>query len=225
MWWEWYAKKKAEIKNSMQRGVLLSLEKSIEIRNEIENQEAKFEEMLKGKEQKSVELLILNDNLRKSLESKESEVEELQRQLREKIIRKSSKINVSPKDTFPFPVPSVSKVEFEDNKSGRTEESISGKPSEITKTSGVQSRVLLPADKFVEATLENYLNADPIFNGMKFMVDVKDRKIAVSRFPKSLNGKSQTYNYYYSEPEDGGTMYFETERIKALLKKDMLSAN
>jgi len=108
MWWEWYAKKKAEIKNSMQRGVLLSLEKSIEIRNEIDNQEAKFEEMLKSKEQKNAELLVLHDNLQKMLEEKEQENIKLQQQLQDVAKKKSfkeKKAAISPADTWPFPTP------------------------------------------------------------------------------------------------------------------------
>lgn len=105
MWWEWYAKKKSEIKNSMQRGVLLSLEKSIELRNEIDNQEAKFEEMLKSKEQKNAELLVMHENLQKILEEKDRELEDLKRLNHELAKKKSQKdkvVTVKPEDTFPF---------------------------------------------------------------------------------------------------------------------------
>lgn len=107
-WWEWYAKKKAEIKNSMQRGVLISLEKSMELRNEIDNQEVKFEEMLKGKEQKNAELLVMHDNLLKICEEKELEIKRLEQQLKKPVKSKSLKEkheDVGPENTWPFPSP------------------------------------------------------------------------------------------------------------------------
>ncbi len=111
MWWEWYAKKKAEIKNGMQRGVLLSLEKSIEIRNEIDSQEEKFEDMLKSKEQKNAELLVMHDNLKKLLEEKELRIRKLEQQFqkttKDRSPSKEKTEAVSPANTWPFPTPEV----------------------------------------------------------------------------------------------------------------------
>lgn len=112
MWWEWYAKQKTKIKNNMQRSVLISLEKSIELRNEIENQEEKFEEMLKSKEQRNTELLVINDNLQKSLSEKEEINNQLRKQLQDEVKKQTKKNNVSesvkkasPENTFPFHTP------------------------------------------------------------------------------------------------------------------------
>jgi len=125
MWWEWYAKKKAEIKNSMQRGVLISLEKSIQLRNEIDNQEAKFEEMLKSKEQKNAELLVMHDNLQKLLEENEQENRRLLQQLQDEAKKKPTKTknyvkNISPADTWPFPAPEITNEKTGASKSEKT---------------------------------------------------------------------------------------------------------
>lgn len=113
-WWEWYAKKKADVKNSMQRGVLLSLEKSIELRNEIDSQEAKFEEMLKGKEQKNAELLVIHDNLKKVLKEKELEISNLQQQLKsfgKNRSLKSKTAETTLKDVWPIRDPKLIRVD------------------------------------------------------------------------------------------------------------------
>jgi hypothetical protein len=103
MWWEWYAKQKTKIKNRMQSGILLTLEKSIALRNELDNQEGKFEEVLNGKEEKISELQIINENLKKSLEEKQQEIFSLRQDLKgnEKVKAKNKK--VTPVNTWPFP--------------------------------------------------------------------------------------------------------------------------
>lgn len=133
-WWEWYAKKKTEIKNSMQRGVLLSLEKSIALRNEIDSQEAKFEEMLKSKEQKNSELMVMHDNLQKLLEEKEQENRKLLQQLQDESKKKSTKIKnyvkkIGPAETWPFPAPEITSEKAEGSKSAKNTVVVNGIPS------------------------------------------------------------------------------------------------
>lgn len=158
MWWEWYAKKKAEIKNSMQRGVLLSLEKSIEIRNEIDNQEAKFEEMLKSKEQRNAELLVMHDNLQKMLTAKEQENMKLQQQLQDVAKKKPLKEKstaISPADTWPFPSPII------ENKSsgGFIQDAI--KNAEKKRTTPLSERALMEAEW--DAEFDNIVAKNPKF--------------------------------------------------------------
>jgi hypothetical protein len=82
------------------------------------------------------------------------------------------------------------------------------------------SRILLTQNKFIEETIKNHLVADPNFENMKFLVDVDNEKVTLTRISMSNSGRASTFHYPYSTPEDG-KLNEEIARLKTLINLDL----
>lgn len=84
------------------------------------------------------------------------------------------------------------------------------------------SRVLLPPDQFVYASITNFLMSSPAVAGKRFLVVAKDRELTVSVLPKGLEGRARTLQYQFRYEPDA-PISEEVSRIKAELLRDLES--
>lgn len=87
---------------------------------------------------------------------------------------------------------------------------------------GGYSKILLTADKFIEETIKNYIVAEPSFKEMKFIVDVSDENVNLTRISASMSGEAKSFHYPYTVPDDGN-LKAELERLKSLIYRDVQS--
>ena len=71
--------------------------------------------------------------------------------------------------------------------------------------------------------LKNFLMTEPSLGNKKFMIDVRDGKVSVSRLPDDLPGTAKVFQYKFSLNERGNNISIEADRIKMQILKDCLS--
>lgn len=76
------------------------------------------------------------------------------------------------------------------------------------------SRVLVLPDQWMHETIKNFLMSDPRLGGRKFMIEVKDSKVAISHLPQQLSGSIRVEQYPFALNEKGNNISSEAERIK-----------
>ena len=82
------------------------------------------------------------------------------------------------------------------------------------------TRVLLPPDQYVYASITNFLMSSPTVSGRRFMVVAKDKELVVSVLPKGLEGKADSFRYEFKyEPE--ANIGDEVARLKVELLRDI----
>lgn len=83
-----------------------------------------------------------------------------------------------------------------------------------------ESRILLPEEKFIEESIKIHLESSPTFKTMKFLVDVRDRKAAVTVLPSNLSGKTYGFSYEYV-PAPDGNLTGVVEQITSSINRDL----
>lgn len=104
----------------------------------------------------------------------------------------------------------------------RQKVALARKQREAERPSYESSRVLLPPDQWMHETLKTFLMSAPALSGNKFMIDVKDANVSVSRLPQTLPGTARVSQYLFTLNEKGNNIGSEAERIKAEILKDCL---
>lgn len=84
----------------------------------------------------------------------------------------------------------------------------------------LKSRLLLTPEQLMDNRIRDFLQNDPLFDGMKFIVFVKDGKITVSKIPSDLSGKAQNFDYEFIAANEIN-IWNEIERIKVLIRRDL----
>lgn len=82
------------------------------------------------------------------------------------------------------------------------------------------AQILLTEEKFIEESIRNFLTSGEEFRNMRFMVDVKNHTVHVSKIPKD-GEKGETFEYNYSTPADHN-LAAVLEPLKVRLRQDIL---
>lgn len=100
-----------------------------------------------------------------------------------------------------------------------SDDDVENQVKDIKRNLNSAPRILLTKDKFIEESLKNYINVDPVFKNMTFMINVKDDEVDVSRLPiaPSTVGITKSYKINYPADDNLGP---ELERLRALLLQD-----
>jgi predicted RNase H-related nuclease YkuK (DUF458 family) len=98
-------------------------------------------------------------------------------------------------------------------------------PSKTTVPNYENSRVLLPPDQYVHESLKNFLMNEEALGDMKFMIEVRDGKVSISRLPAKLPGDAKLFQYDFNVNSKGNNIISEIERIKQLIIRDSTSGS
>lgn len=104
-----------------------------------------------------------------------------------------------------------------------TGSTITGLPSKATVADYKNSRVLLPPDQYVHEALKNFLMTEGALGDRKFIIDVRDGKVSISRLPAKLPGDAKTFQYEFNVNNKGNNITSEIERLKELIIRDNTS--
>lgn len=86
-----------------------------------------------------------------------------------------------------------------------------------------QTRVLLTGSQLMDNLIKDFLQVDKVFEGLKFLVLTDDKHVVLTLMPEGLSGQGKHYEYSYDSTGDK-SIYSEADRLKSLIKKDVIGA-